>query len=85
MILNLDRPAARQAMTNPECSYWLRPGSEIRDSEIHENPIVENSTVENVSSEQSNNQNVAASLSFSTDSGPQHPTGNTIPDTGNQF
>ncbi|MGA2031652.1 MAG: TIGR03032 family protein [Thermoguttaceae bacterium] len=31
MILNLDKPAARQAMTNPESSFWLRAGSEIRD------------------------------------------------------
>lgn len=29
MILNLDRPAARQAMTCPQSSYWLRPSSEI--------------------------------------------------------
>ncbi|MBN2021738.1 MAG: TIGR03032 family protein [Pirellulales bacterium] len=34
MILNLDKPAARQAMTNPESSYWLRPSSEIRDETV---------------------------------------------------
>ena len=78
MILNLDRPAARQAMTNPECSYWLRPNREIRDT-----PTVGNPVVENVSPGQSNNQNVAESLSLSTDSDLQHTTGNTIPDTGN--
>jgi uncharacterized protein (TIGR03032 family) len=31
MILNLDKPAARQAISNPESSFWLRPSSEIRD------------------------------------------------------
>lgn len=29
MLLNLDRPAVRQAMTLPESSYWLRPSSEL--------------------------------------------------------
>jgi len=28
-ILSLDKPAAREAITNPESSYWLRPSSEI--------------------------------------------------------
>jgi len=28
MILNLDKPAVRQAVTNPESSYWLRPSAE---------------------------------------------------------
>jgi hypothetical protein len=28
MILNLERLAARQAVTNPESSWWLRPGAE---------------------------------------------------------
>ena len=31
MILNLLRSEARQAMTNPDSSYWLRASSEIRD------------------------------------------------------
>jgi len=30
-ILNLDKPAVRQAITNPDSSYWLRPGSEIQE------------------------------------------------------
>jgi uncharacterized protein (TIGR03032 family) len=34
MILNLDKPAARQAMSNPESAFWLRPSSEIRDNTI---------------------------------------------------
>jgi hypothetical protein len=32
MILNLQWPAARQAISNPEACYWLRPSSEIRDA-----------------------------------------------------
>jgi uncharacterized protein (TIGR03032 family) len=31
MILNLEKPAARQAISNPESAFWLRPGNEIRD------------------------------------------------------
>ena len=31
MILNLQKPAAHQAITNPESCYWLRPGSEVRE------------------------------------------------------
>ena len=31
MILNLEKPAARQAMTNPDSCFWLRPGNEIRE------------------------------------------------------
>ena len=30
MILNLFRPEVRQAMTNPDSCFWLRPSSEIR-------------------------------------------------------
>ena len=33
MILNLEKPEVRQAMTNPDSSYWLRPSSEIREPE----------------------------------------------------
>ena len=33
MILNLEKPAARQAITNPDSSFWLRASSEIRDPE----------------------------------------------------
>ncbi len=28
MILNLDKPGAREAMTNPDCSFWLRSSAE---------------------------------------------------------
>jgi uncharacterized protein (TIGR03032 family) len=31
MILNLDRPEVRQAVTNPESSFWLRPSNENRE------------------------------------------------------
>ena len=31
MILNREKEASRQAFTTPAFSYWLRPGSEIRD------------------------------------------------------
>ena len=31
MILNLDKPDARRAVSNPDSSFWLRPGSEIHD------------------------------------------------------
>lgn len=30
-ILNLEKPAARQGMTNPDSSYWLRPSQEMRE------------------------------------------------------
>jgi uncharacterized protein (TIGR03032 family) len=28
-LLNLERPATRQAFTTPDCSYWLRPSAEM--------------------------------------------------------
>ncbi|MDJ1177831.1 TIGR03032 family protein [Roseofilum sp. BLCC_M91] len=31
-LLNLEKPATRQAFTAPDFAYWLRPSSEIRDS-----------------------------------------------------
>ncbi len=31
MILNLEKTDARRAISNPESSFWLRPGNEIRD------------------------------------------------------
>ena len=31
MILNLEKPAVRQAITHPESSFWLRPSAEIRE------------------------------------------------------
>jgi uncharacterized protein (TIGR03032 family) len=32
MILNLEKPQVRQAVSNPDSSYWLRPSSEILDT-----------------------------------------------------
>ncbi len=31
MILNLEKPAVRQAVTHPDTSWWLRPSAEIRE------------------------------------------------------
>ena len=31
MILNLQRPEVHQAITNPECCYWLRPSNETNE------------------------------------------------------
>jgi len=31
MVLNFDRPAARQAITNPESCFWLRAGAQVKD------------------------------------------------------
>ena len=33
MILNLEKTAVRQAIINPESSYWLRPSAEVREAE----------------------------------------------------
>ena len=30
MILNLEKPAVRQAVTHPDTSWWLRPSAEVR-------------------------------------------------------
>src|SRR5690606_4003034 len=30
-ILNLERPATREAFVYPEASWWLRPGAELRE------------------------------------------------------
>jgi uncharacterized protein (TIGR03032 family) len=32
MIMNLQKPEVRQAVTNPESSYWLRPSHEMRNA-----------------------------------------------------
>jgi len=33
MILNLEKPAVRSAITNPDSSFWLRASSEIREAD----------------------------------------------------
>ena len=73
MILNFDRPAAHEAMTNPESSYWLRPGGETR----------EDATGQTRAGAESNSQAAGVSPSFDVDGCTQNPMGNTIPDTGN--
>ena len=83
MILNLDRPAARQAMTIPECSFWLRPEGERREMAAAESHTAENPAMENVSGGQLNFQNVGEPLSASAGGVSQHQMGNAIPDTGN--
>lgn len=40
-ILNLEKPAARQAITNPDSCYWLRPSNELREPPLAA-PVVEN-------------------------------------------
>jgi len=67
MILNLDKPAARQAMVNPESSFWLRPSSEIRD--------------EPVSGEEASRSRVP-SLDVRESAGEGEPMGNTLPGSG---
>ena len=34
MILNEDTEATREAFTNPESSYWLRPNKEITEGDV---------------------------------------------------
>jgi uncharacterized protein (TIGR03032 family) len=34
MILNLEKAAVRQAITNPDSSFWLRASAEIREGEV---------------------------------------------------
>ena len=75
MILNLDRPAAREAMTNPDSSYWLRPGAEVRDGVDGQSGVGLGL----------GNQAVGAALSLDVDSGARQPMGKTFPDTGNPF
>lgn len=42
MILNLEKRAARQAMTYPDSSYWLRPSSEIREGVVEQDDATQN-------------------------------------------
>ena len=41
MILNLEKPAVRLAITNPDSSFWLRASSEIREAGLR-NPALRN-------------------------------------------
>ncbi|NLE40113.1 MAG: TIGR03032 family protein [Pirellulaceae bacterium] len=69
-ILNLEKPAARQAMTNAESSFWLRPSNEIRNEAA---PAVSITAAGNL-------------FSFSPDGQPAgalEQTGKSLPDSGN--
>ncbi|NQT39503.1 MAG: TIGR03032 family protein [Planctomycetes bacterium] len=69
MIVNFDRPEARQAMSNPESSFWLRASSEISE---------ESGTRDGVG------VHAAASLSAGGPAGELPTMGNSIPDSGTQ-
>ena len=69
-ILNLEKHAARQAMTNAESSFWLRPSNEVRDEAA---PAVSIAAAGNL-------------FSFSPDgqsAGALEQTGKPLPDSGN--
>jgi uncharacterized protein (TIGR03032 family) len=70
MILNLEKPAARQAITNPESSFWLRASSEIRDAEVP--------TVDAVG-------NDVPPVPSGNGASTMEPTGNVLPDSGTQL
>ncbi len=67
-ILNLDRPAARQAITNPDCSFWLRPSNQI-----HEEPIGGDGPADSSLVTPSADRTVER----------MNPMGNLLPDSGN--
>ncbi|HBO44490.1 MAG TPA: TIGR03032 family protein [Planctomycetaceae bacterium] len=69
-ILNLEKPAARQAMTNAESSFWLRPSNEIRDEAA---PAVSVAAVGDLFSFSPNGQSAGA----------LEQTGKQLPDSGN--
>ena len=70
MILNLEKPAVRQAITNPESSFWLRASSEIRDTEDPAAGAVGGHALP-VSSEDGTSA--------------MEPAGNVLPDSGTQL
>ncbi len=68
MILNLDRPAAREAMTNPESSYWLRPQGETQRG-VAGGPGMD----------MTGRKYAAFPPTFAAEAGSRQPLGNTIP------
>jgi uncharacterized protein (TIGR03032 family) len=70
MILNLEKPAVRQAITNPDSSFWLRASSEIREGEA--------------ALADASRDRVAPFPARDQEGGVQ-PRGNILPDSGNQF
>jgi len=77
MILNLQKPAAYQAMTSPDSSYWLRPSAEIQgqSSEIQGQSSV---TV-------ASGENQIPSLGCGPSGGDLQSEGNLLPDSGTQL
>jgi len=70
MILNLEKRAAREAITNPDSSFWLRPGNEINS--------------ESTSVRATGRMTLPPSSSDAT-VGPMQQMGNMLPDSGNQL
>ena len=70
MILNLEKPAVRQAITNPDSSFWLRASSEIRD-------------VEATGADAS--RNLVGPFPAEQRDGAVEPTGTMLPDSGTQL
>jgi len=70
MVLNFDRPAARQAITNPESCFWLRAGGQVTDEAGKAGGISEG-------------QVRAASVSGQAEPMPMPMLGNLSPDSGN--
>lgn len=68
MILNLEKPAVHQAITNTGSCFWLRPSSEIKAE-----PASNNGT----------NKDPVPPPSSVPAGGPTDPVGNLLPDSGN--
>jgi hypothetical protein len=69
-ILNLDKPAVRQAITNADSCFWLRPSSQ--------------SATESAS-DRGTGQNPLPSASAGEEVGQTPPMGNLLPDSGKQL
>lgn len=70
MILNLDKPAVRQAITNPDSSFWLRASAEIPTGSVRDREAAPESF---------------PSASSAGDVGQMQRMGNLLPDSGNQL
>ncbi len=67
MILNLEKKAARRAVTYPDSSYWLRPSSEVREGAAENTDAAQNQ-VPPLSSE-ANGQRLSAADNLLPDTG----------------
>jgi uncharacterized protein (TIGR03032 family) len=81
MILNLEKPAARQAISNPESAFWVRPGNEIRDDA----PTDGATAAENKSATENNvDMHNFAKPPLDGSAGPERATAvNQVPEAGN--